>query len=278
MSDKTEKVPYILIFCVAVCLGCAAVVSSAAVGLKDKQVANQILDRQKKVLAVSGLIEEGKAVTPAEVQDKFKKRIKAVVVDLEKGIVDEEATKNAANFDQQKVKKDPAQSKAAPKNNAGVARLPNKALIYMVSAADMGEGGSGFKLSQYIFPVEGKGLWSTLYGFIALAPNGNEIKGLTFYQHAETPGLGGEVDNPVWKAKWPGRMVYGEKGISASGFAEPKISVIKGTAGAASADPHNVDGLSGATITSKGVSNLLKFWLGDKGFGPYIKRVAGQAS
>jgi Na+-transporting NADH:ubiquinone oxidoreductase subunit C len=120
------------------------------------------------------------------------------------------------------------------------------------------------ELEALIVPISGQGLWSTLYGYIALAPDTNTIRGITFYQHAETPGLGGEVDNPRWKALWVGRKAFDKNG-------RPAITVKKGRAGPADTDPYNVDGLSGATITSRGVGNLVRFWLGDDGFGPYLK-------
>ncbi|MEL6184044.1 MAG: Na(+)-translocating NADH-quinone reductase subunit C [Myxococcota bacterium] len=269
---QRDSALYIVGFCVAVCLVCSVLVSSAAVGLKPRQEQNQVLDRQRKVLAVSGLIPEGTNESPDEVRDMFAKRIRPVVVDLASAEVVKDI--DAATFDQQKAKKDPSRSQEAPDNSAGVARLPNRALVYYVSKTDMSDAGAGFELDQYIFPVEGKGLWSTLYGYLALAPDGNEIRGLTFYQHGETPGLGGEVDNPAWKAKWPKRLAYGPQGLSAGEFGEPAIEVIKGQAGLPAKDPHRVDGLSGATITSKGVSSLLRFWLGESGFGPFIKKVA----
>ena len=114
-----------------------------------------------------------------------------------------------------------------------------------------------------ILPIEGKGLWSTLYGYLAVGRDGNTIRGITFYQHGETPGLGGEVDNPKWKALWPGRKAYDAEGHAA-------IGVIKGQAPGAAEAPHKVDGLSGATITSNGVTKLVRFWLGDGGFGKFL--------
>ena len=137
-------------------------------------------------------------------------------------------------------------------------RIPHNATIYEVRK----EG----KLEQIILPVEGKGLWSTLYGYLALKDDLNTINGLTFYQHAETPGLGGEVDNPRWKALWPGRKAFGDDG-------KPAVEVVKGQAGTPEEAPYAVDGLSGATITSRGVTYLIQFWLGDQGFGPYLNRL-----
>ena len=98
----------------------------------------------------------------------------------------------------------------------GSTRLPNKAVVYQ--RVDDGD------VLAIILPVEGKGLWSTLYGFIALAPDTRTIEGITFYEHGETPGLGGEVDNPSWKALWPGRKAFDEDW-------EPAIEVIKGLPG-----------------------------------------------
>lgn len=274
---QRNGVPYILGFCVGVCLICAVVVSSSAVGLKERQDTNKVLDRQKKVLTVAGLLQEGEAASAERIQSMFAKRIKPVIVDLKTGQENAEATKNAGAFDQQKAQKDPASSIEAPKNRAGVRRVPNQALVYQVSNNDIGNDGAGFELNQYIFPIEGKGLWSTLYGFLAVAPDGNTVKGITFYEHGETPGLGGEVDNPNWKSKWPNRMIFGPAGSSVATWSDAKIKVKKGIAGSPEEDPYQVDGLSGATITANGVTYLVQFWMGENGFGPYIRNVLGQA-
>ena len=105
-----------------------------------------------------------------------------------------------------------------------------------------------------------------MYGFLALDPDLATIRGLTFYQHGETPGLGGEVDNPRWKALWPGRIAFDETG-------EPVIAVARGRVGTPQQDPHRVDGLAGATLTSRGVTAMLRFWLGEHGYGPYLERL-----
>ena len=112
-----------------------------------------------------------------------------------------------------------------------------------------------------VLPIHGYGLWSTLYGFIALEGDLETIVGLGFYSHGETPGLGGEVDNPSWKAQWVGKKLYDSQG-------ELAIQVVKGKA--APGDVNSVDGLSGATLTSRGVSNLVNFWLGDDAFGTFL--------
>ncbi len=120
--------------------------------------------------------------------------------------------------------------------------------------------------SMVILQVWGRGLWSTMYGYLALDNDGNTIRGLTFYEHGETPGLGGEVDNPRWKAAWPGRRVFDTNN-------RPSLVMRKGGAGAPNQDPHGFDGLSGATITSRGVEHLLNFWLGEAGYGPFLAQL-----
>ncbi len=247
----------ILGFCALVCAICSVFVGSAAVGLKDLQEENKVLDRQKKVLSVAGLIKEGEKLTADEVKERFSKNITATVIDLKTGA--DAPGVDAATFDQRKVSRDPATSDAAIPNAAKVMRLPKQAIVYRVAPES---GGS------LIIPIEGKGLWSTLFGFLALEPDLNTVKGITFYEHGETPGLGGEIDNPKWKALWPGRKAFNEN-------FEPIISVVKGVAGSVEADPTHVDGLSGATITCRGVTGLVQLWLGDQGYGPYIKRLRG---
>lgn len=145
----------------------------------------------------------------------------------------------------------------APPNPSVIKRLPKHAIVYHVLD---GQG----QVEMIVLPIEGYGLWGTLYGFLALDADTKTVRGLTYYQHKETPGLGREVDNPRWKGLWPGRIAFDENG-------EVAIQVIKGQAGPPTADPHHVDGLGGATITSRGVTNMLRFWLGENGFAAHLK-------
>jgi Na+-transporting NADH:ubiquinone oxidoreductase subunit C len=142
---------------------------------------------------------------------------------------------------------------------AKISRRENYAVIYLVE----GEGG---ELDKIILPVHGYGLWSTLYGFVALEADANTVAGLGFYEHAETPGLGGEVDNPRWKALWPGKQVYKDGTV--------KIGLVKGSVDPAGANADwEIDGLSGATLTARGVTNLVQFWLGEDGFEPFLENL-----
>lgn len=249
------KVSYIVLFSTAVCIICSLLVSGAAVLLEDRQAENILLDRQKNVLKTAGLAGPREALGRERVKQLFDENIRPVVIELGSG---QETDIDPATFDQQAAAKDPATSTPAPPNDCGVARLPNHALVYKV----MRDG----RLDALILPIEGKGLWSTLYGYLALKSDGNTIGGISFYRHGETPGLGGEIENPRWQQLWPGRKAFDPQGT-------PKIEVIKGHAGPPDKDPYRIDGLSGATITSRGVSHLVRFWLGEHGLGPYLRNL-----
>jgi Na+-transporting NADH:ubiquinone oxidoreductase subunit C len=252
---------YTLLFAAAVCIVCSVLVSSSAVLLRERQVENQLVDRQKKVLLVAGLMREGESLAREEVRRRFADNLEPRVVDLETGAYVDDV--DPETYDQRKAARDPARSRRAPENAAGVQRVPNRALVYLLR--------SDGAVDSIILPVQGMGLWSVLYGYLALAPDTRTIRNIIFYEHGETPGLGGEVDNPRWKGLWAGRLAFDENW-------QPAISVVKGRAGPPEKDPYHVDGLSGATLTSNGVTNLLRFWLGEEGFGPYLEAARREAT
>ena len=255
LSRNIQSPKYVAFFAVTLCGVCSLLVSSAAVGLRDKQRINRQVDRQSKVLTVAGLTKPGEALSSGEIRKRYEGAISARVVELESGNYVDDI--DPANFDQRRAARDPARSAIAPPNNAKVTRVPRNALVYHVLKDGEIEG--------LIVPISGYGLWSTMYGFVALGTDGKTIRGITFYEHGETPGLGGEVENPSWQAKWVDRKAFNPQGGVA-------IRVIKGTAGPPDDDPYQVDGISGATITGRGVSAAFEFWLGPNAYGPYIER------
>ena len=250
------SVSYNLLFASAVCVVCAIFVSASAVLLRERQEANEALEKQRNVLVAAGLASGDERLSREEAEARFA-AIRQVVVDLETG--EEAADIDPRGFDQRAAAADPATSREVPQNDARVARVPRHGLVYELRDPD----GS---LELVILPVSGMGLWSTLHGFVSFDADLETIRGLTFYEHLETPGLGGEVDNPRWKQLWPGRKAFGPDD-------EVRIEVIKGRAGSPAEDPYRVDGLAGATMTSRGVTNLLRFWLGEHGFRPYLERL-----
>jgi Na+-transporting NADH:ubiquinone oxidoreductase subunit C len=247
---------YNLWFAAAVCVVCAVVVSSSAVSLKDRQDINAALDKQRNVLIAAGLAKDDEKLSREEVEERFAP-VQQVAIDLETG--EENPDLDPATFDYRKAAMDPDTSRPAPDNPSRVQRLADHAVVYQLQD----ESGA---VRTLILPVEGYGLWGTLYGFLALDADLETIRGITFYEHKETPGLGGEVDNPRWKARWEGRRAFDDE-------LNPKVTVIKGPARPPAEEPYRVDGLSGATITSRGVTNLVHFWLGENGFGPYLDRL-----
>jgi Na+-transporting NADH:ubiquinone oxidoreductase subunit C len=259
MADR-QATGYTLLFATAICIVCGILVSSFAVSLEDLQDENVALDKQKRVLEAVGLLQPGEPIDEAQVAERFAP-IEPVLVELASG---EAVDGDTATFDQQRRARDPATSTEAPDNLAKVKRIPDQALLYEVR-------GDGGELEMVVLPIEGLGLWGTLYGFLALDADTTTVRGITYYQHKETPGLGGEVDNPRWKDRWPGRRAFDDAG-------KVSLAVIKGFADGPEQDPHRVDGLAGATITSNGVTNMLEFWLGENGFEPYLNRIRAEAN
>ncbi|MBG99667.1 MAG: Na(+)-translocating NADH-quinone reductase subunit C [Solibacterales bacterium] len=245
---------YIFLFAGAICIICAIVVCSSEVSLSELHKNNARLDKQKNILYAAGLARSSENLSSEDVQLRFG-RVKAIAIHVEDGELAPEIDPDF--YDARKAAVDPKAGRSAPPNASAIKRMARHAIIYHI-LEDSGEVG------MIVLPIEGYGLWGTLYGFLALDADAKTVRGLTYYQHKETPGLGGEVDNPDWKALWPDRVAFDESG-------EVAIEVIKGQAGLPVGDPHRIDGLSGATITSRGVTNMLHFWLGEDGFGPYLK-------
>jgi len=252
---RRDSVGYIVGFSTIVCLVCAIPIAGAAVMLRPRQAENQRVDRLSKVLGVAGLVSPTEKLGRDEVVKRFADNITPRVIDAKTGAYTDSI--DAANYDQRAASRDPAQSAAAPANAAKVLRMPRFLVVY--EQLNAGE------VKALILPIQGYGLWSTMYGYIALEADARTISGITFYEHGETPGLGGEIENPRWQARWQGRLAFNDSN-------QVVVQVIKGAAGPPASDPYHVDGLAGATITSRGVSNTLQFWLGPDGFGPFLDR------
>ncbi|MDR0672922.1 MAG: Na(+)-translocating NADH-quinone reductase subunit C [Zoogloeaceae bacterium] len=263
MSGNKESTARTLIVALIVSLVASVFVAGSAVILKPVQEENRLLDKQRSILAVAGI--GGPGVGAKEAQEIFKTRIEAELIDLTTG--EKSEARDPLTFDALKSAQDPATSTAlsGAEDIALIKRRERYSTVYRL----LKEDGSG-ELEALILPVRGYGLWSTLHGFIALQPDLNTVIGLGFYQHGETPGLGGEVDNPKWKALWRGKTLFDANG-------KPNIEIVKGGVNPAGADAaHQVDALAGATLTSKGVDHFLHFWLGEQGFGPYLARLRSQ--
>lgn len=263
MSSQKESIFRTLVVAVLVCLVCSVFVAGAAISLRPIQMENRQLDKQRSILSIAGIGDD--SLSGQDVKTLFAERIEPRLVNLETGTFSDQF--DPEGFDPLAAAKDPATSQAltGEEDIASIKRRERFTTVYLVKDA---EG----KLSTLVLPIRGYGLWSTLYGFMALEGDLNTVVGMGFYQHGETPGLGGEVDNPKWKGQWPGKTLFDADGNLA-------VQIVKG--GVDPKNPqaeHQVDALAGATLTSKGVENLLLFWLGNDGFGSFIANLrAGEA-
>jgi Na+-transporting NADH:ubiquinone oxidoreductase subunit C len=235
------------------CGVCSVLVAAAVVVLKPKQNYNADIDFKKNVLLSAGLLKPG-----VDVNEAFKE-IEAIVIDLDSGKI--ASGIDPKTFDQLTADKDPknVQELDRVEDLAGIKRRSRLQKVYLVKK----DG----EVDQIVLHVYGKGLWSTMKGFLALDKDTKTVRGFNFYSHAETPGLGGEIDNPQWIAKWPGKKVYTDD-------FRPAIDVVKGVV--TSTDPkapYKVDGLSGATLTSNGVENTFRFWMSKKGYSKFLENV-----
>ena len=261
MPAETRK--QTLVVATTLCLVCSVLVSTAAVVLRPIQQENKKLDIQRNILKVAGIYDENK-----DVASQFR-AVESELVLLPptgggpglvlEGQVARDEGYDLETFDSRKDAKSPDSVPIPDGALPQIAKRETAAFVYKIN-------GPNGELDQIILPIYGKGLWSTLYGFIAIDADRVTIRGITFYEHGETPGLGGEVENETWKAQWSGKKTIGD--IDGKPI---QISVKKGqvVAGDPAAD-YQVDGLSGATITSNGVTALVRYWLGPRGFGPYL--------
>lgn len=252
-----DSVSHTLKVAVGVCLFCSLFVSMAAVALNAKQKENQRLDKIKNILVAGGLYDE-----KADLGKTYEEKVQASLIELATGDTIPPGQFNEVlkieGFDIKAVAINPEYSRSLTleEDLAGVGRIPKYMVIYYVKQQA--------RIEKVILPVFGKGLWSTLYGFLALDGDLATVSGITFYEHGETPGLGGEVDNPRWQTIWHGKHAFDENG-------KVRIEVLKGQVDPNSANAeHQIDGLSGATITTRGVNNLVRFWLGENGYGPLL--------
>ncbi|MCH5378279.1 MAG: Na(+)-translocating NADH-quinone reductase subunit C [Planctomycetes bacterium] len=245
---------------ILLCVVCSVMVSTAAVLLRPAQERNKLLERKRNILQVAGLY------TPDKPLEELFKQVETRIVDLNTGRFVDSSVVDPQTYNQRTAARDLATSERIPEAEdiAGIGRREEYSFVYLVKK----DG----KLSQIVLPVYGKGLWSTIYGFLALDADWHTIDGITFYEQGETPGLGGEIENPNWKKKWIGKQAFDPE-------RDVRIEVIRGEVNKDSPESkYQIDGLAGATITSRGVSHLVQFWLGPDGFGPLLDRLRKETS
>ncbi len=251
MSKKSETGKTLLVAGL-LCFVCSIIVSVLVVNLRPRQAKNAEIDMKKNILMSAGLVE---ATAKAEEIEQVFGTLETVIVDMETGEIVTDVDANS--YDQVAAVKDKDYSVAIPgeKDVAGLSMRSKYAKVF-VKKTETG----GF--DTVILSHWGKGLWSTMYGFIAIGSDLNTIKGFGYYAQGETPGLGGEVDNPSWKAQWIGKKLFDDAG-------NVIFKVAKGTA----TNPNHIDGLSGATITANGVSSSIQYWFGEHGYAKFLDKL-----
>jgi len=256
-----DSVKRTVLVALALCVVCSILVSTAVVALRPRQDENRRIEQLKNILIAAGLYTQD-----SEVISQYDDQIRRLTIRLSDGVEAQEEVA-AAGLDPERfdlkevsVKRSSSEDIAAADDLAGLRKRPKWVNVYLIR-----ESG---RVSGLVLPVFGKGLWSTMYGFMALDIDLKTVRGFSFYEHGETPGLGGEVDNLRWKALWPGKKITDDSGLY-------RLKVIKGKIDEAKPDQkqYMVDGLSGATLTSRGVDNMLRYWLGEKGYGPFFARL-----
>ncbi|QDT16708.1 NADH:ubiquinone reductase (Na(+)-transporting) subunit C [Alienimonas californiensis] len=262
-----DSLANVLTVSVLLCLVCSAVVSVAAVSLRDLQNENEKLAKQRNRLIAAGLIEVD--ASNEAVDEVYAARIREQWIDLSDGeptLAPEPGTKA---FDFEAAADDEDFSAPIPSGYGVPGRRPNVAPVYQVLSED------GSTVEKVVLPVSGKGLWSTLRAYLALDVNFDEdvprdrfpIAGVTFYEQAETAGLGAEVENPIWQEDWQGQFAFDEEWSPQ--FEVAKVPAAEGTDAAA----YQVDALAGATITGNGVEAMVNYWLSEDAFGAYLRKV-----
>ncbi|MBI1249311.1 Na(+)-translocating NADH-quinone reductase subunit C [bacterium] len=254
---QRDSVGGTILVAAVLCVVCSVVVSAATVALKPVQEINNTFNKNKNVLEAAGIVKADES--KAKVEEEFKK-VDKIFVNLVTGdVVSDEELKEAGVADPKTFNpfdaRENAQLNRAVEGLNGFPMTCKYAAVYLIKNDDE-------SLKSVVLPVFGKGLWSTMLGYLALKSNLETGQGITFYSQGETPGLGGEVENPKWKAQWDGKELRDAKG-------DVLVDVVKGQA----ANNSQIDGLSGATITTKGVNNLVRFWLGPQGYGPFLENL-----
>ncbi len=228
MPEQKHGDVYTVLYAAGVCVVCSLALALAAAGLRPRQERMVELDRRFNVLKAFGAPmtdAAGRRLPAAEIERLYDEHVRERVVEADTGRVVEGRTPRDLS----------------PSEIAESRLLP----LY--------EWVEGDRAERYAFPVSGKGLWSTIYGYLALDGNLERIVGLTFYKHGETPGLGGEIESEAFQSQFRGRRLIGPEGPF-------PIVIAKGPAAEtdrAAEDRLVVDGISGATLTGRGVMEFL---------------------
>lgn len=228
---------YIVLYAAILTTVCGGLLALASEGLKERQQANIELEQKKIILSTVMELPKG-----SNIEELYTKKIKSFVVDTKGNIVEGIQAPDVSVLAEYKK---PAAQRMLP-----VYEFRNEA--------------SPDKIDYVVLPVFGFGLWNNIWGFLALQSDFSTIQGVIFQHTGETPGLGARIDQEEIQVRYKGKSIYDNQTLVS-------VTMMKGEGNDYSNDPHKVDGMSGATLTAKGVNNMFTEYL--KLYESYLKRV-----
>jgi Na+-transporting NADH:ubiquinone oxidoreductase subunit C len=259
MNNDSPQKALLVVFLVA--LVCSILVSAAAVILKPIQQRNLLVERSKNIIALTGLTEDDAELSNDEILAAVE-QLDIRILNIATGEFDD--TMNTADFDARAAVNNPELSSEIPAadDSAGLGRRSDYATVYLVWQDK--------QLSRIVLPIVGQGMWSTIYGYIALETDLNTIGAIFFYEQTDTAGLGDQIQRPAWQAQWQGRKLFGKEGN------------IRFRVGPGNINPNSqaaafqVDGLSGATVTGDAVTRMIAYWFGASGYQRFLENMAAR--
>ncbi|ABV86900.1 Na(+)-translocating NADH-quinone reductase subunit C [Shewanella pealeana] len=254
MALKKDSFMGTMIFTVTLCLLCSFMITGTAEVLKERKLVKKRDELMRNVLIAADVDLSG----DKDFRALFAKDVKPLLVSLDSGDVDTSGV-NVMDYDPRMASINPETSIKLEKkqDKAKIKTRANQVRVFKVFD-DSG------KLTSVVLPIYGKGLWSMVYGFIAVKPDLNTIENVVFYEHGETPGIGDFLNDTEWTNQWRNKQIFDEKG-------KVSFKVVKG--GAKEGDVHGIDAVSGATMTGRGVQRSIQFWFGSEGFEAFFKKL-----
>ena len=258
---NTEKPQVAFLIVIVVALVCSVLVSVAAVGLRPIQERNALIERSRHIVELSGLAEPGQRLSGEEILAAIE-QMDVRVIDIDSGRFEDSI--DPEEFDPRAAVRNQETSVQIPPEQdfAQLGRRSRYEIVYLVWEAD--------EIKRVILPIVGEGMWSTLYGYIALENDLNTIGAATFYEQAETAGLGDRITDPDWLATWQGRALFGSGGRFQFRVAPGPVDPDSAAAA------YEVDAISGASVTGTSVTQLVQYWFGPNGYEPFLENLRNE--
>ncbi len=250
--NERESVARTLGIATGVAVFCSLLVSLAVLWLRPIQLAYASIERNRAIVEASGLVAPGTPLDEGEIVDLFLD-LETRIVDLDAGAFSDAVS--AATYDFRAAINDPDQTRPIPAelDIANLGRRPVHLPVFLLR--------DGQVIERIVLPIYGQGMWAMIHGFLSIGADFATIEGVTFYEQGETPGIGDRFLEPAWLAQWRGRPAYNENG---------QVVLRIGAGQASPPTTGAIDAITGATITTSAIERLVRYWLGDDGFGPFL--------